>query len=155
MKSLISKYTFLASLFALLFSLQVNTSFAKEDQVYTGFWGNKAVSGYDTVAYFTEGKPVKGNSKFKYKYEGAEWFFSSATNLELFKNDPEKYSPQYGGYCAWAVSQGHTASADPKQWHIDSGKLYLNYDAAVQKDWLKDKTGFIELADQNWPSVLK
>ncbi|MRI31946.1 YHS domain protein [Endozoicomonas sp. OPT23] len=155
MKTLTSKYTFIASFFALLFSLQVNTSFAKEDEVYTGFWGNKAVSGYDTVAYFTEGKPVKGSKKFKYKYKGAEWFFSSAKNLELFKNTPEKYAPQYGGYCAWAVSQGHTASADPKQWNIQDGKLYLNYDASVQKDWLKDKQNFINLADKNWPSVLK
>ena len=155
MRTLTSKYSLIASFFALLFSLQINTSFAKESEVYTGFWSNKAVSGYDTVAYFTEGKPVKGSSKFKYKYQGAEWFFSSAKNLDLFKNDPEKYAPQYGGYCAWAISQGHTASADPKQWNIQDGKLYLNYDASVQKDWLKDKANFIELANKNWPSVLQ
>ena len=155
MKSLTSKFTFITSLLALLFSLQVNTSFAKEKDVYTSFWGNKAVSGYDTVAYFTEGKPVKGDSKFTYKYKGANWLFSSAKNLELFKNDPEKYAPQYGGYCSWAVSQGYTASTDPEQWYIQDGKLYLNYDASVQKDWLKDKDNFIQLANKNWPSVLK
>ncbi|WP_299735275.1 YHS domain-containing (seleno)protein [uncultured Endozoicomonas sp.] len=125
-----------------------------EDIIHTGFFSDLAVSGYDTVAYFTENKPVKGRQKFSTYYMGAKWLFNSQNHLDLFIVDPEKYAPQYGGYCAWAVSQGTTASTDPEQWHIVSGKLYLNYDRSVQKKWLANKASFIRQADNNWPSVL-
>ncbi|MGY0217756.1 YHS domain-containing (seleno)protein [Endozoicomonadaceae bacterium StTr2] len=146
------KITF-ASLLTLLFSLQVFPALAK-DEIYTSFFSNKAVGGYDTVAYFTEGRPVEGSDKFKTEYKDTVWYFSSAENLKKFKADPEKYAPQYGGYCAWAVGQGYTASGDPKQWHIDNGKLYLNYDAEVKAEWLKDKAKWIEAGDKNWPKVI-
>lgn len=74
------------------------------DEIYTGFFSSKALDGYDTVAYFTSGKPVEGSKKFSTEYKGADWYFSSEKNLTLFVNNPEKYAPQYGGYCAWAVS---------------------------------------------------
>ena len=121
--------------------------------IYTGFFSNQAVSGYDTVAYFTDGKPVKGNSSITHEYMGAVWQFASEDNKAKFIADPEKYAPQYGGYCAWAVSQGYTASGDPKYWKIVDGKLYLNYDASVQKRWEKDIPGFISAADKNWPGI--
>ena len=126
-----------------------------EDKIYTGFFSSTAVSGYDTVAYFTEGKPVKGGKNYKTKYMGATWLFSTEDNLELFKANPEQYAPQYGGYCAWAIAQGHTASADPKQWSIENGKLYLNYDASVKEQWLTDKDNFIKAADLNWPRIVE
>jgi len=128
---------------------------AADDPVYTGIFSNKAVGGYDTVAYFTEKKPVKGSSKFKSEYKGAEFLFSSAENKALFDAEPDAYAPQYGGYCAWAVSQGYTASGDPKSWTVDNGKLYLNYNRKILDRWLKDVPGFVELGDSNWPKVLE
>jgi hypothetical protein len=84
---------------------------------------------------------------------GASWRFASAQNLATFSANPEKFSPQYGGYCAWAVSQGYTASSDPEAWTIVDGKLYLNYSVAVMKDWLADRDRFIREANANWPGI--
>lgn len=125
-----------------------------KDPVYTGRFSQLAVDGHDAVAYFTEGKPVKGSSEFETEYNGAVWRFSSAENLEVFTADPEAYAPQYGGYCAWAVSQGYTARGNPDNWRIVDDKLYLNYNDEVQDRWEKDIPGFIELANANWPGVL-
>jgi YHS domain-containing protein len=125
-----------------------------DDPVYTGTFSSLAVSGYDPVAYFTDGKPIEGSSAFEYEWKGAAWRFASAENLAAFEADPEKYAPQYGGYCAWAVSQGYTASADPDVWRIVDGKLYLNYSRAVQQKWERDIPGNISKADANWPKVL-
>lgn len=134
--------------------LSFSTLVSAKAEIYTGFFSSVAVSGYDTVAYFTEGKPVKGNSKFKTKYKGADWHFSSAENLALFKEDPTKYAPQYGGYCAWAVGHNTTASGDPLQWDIENGKLYLNYDASIKASWVADKENQINLADKYWPGLI-
>lgn len=76
-------------------------------------------------------------------------------NLNSFKTDPQAFAPQYGGYCAWAVAQGYTASSDPQAWRIVDGKLYLNYSEGVQKKWVRDIPGFIVKADTNWPKVLE
>jgi len=116
-------------------------------------FGSLAVDGYDPVAYFTEGKPVEGRKEFSFEWQGAVWRFASAGNRDLFAAAPEKYAPQYGGYCAWAVSQGYTADADPEAWKIVGGKLYLNYDKKVQAQWEKDSAGLIVKADQNWPKL--
>ena len=130
-------------------------SFAKDAAIYTPVFSKTAVSGYDTVAYFTEGKPVKGDPAISVTYKGAEWRFSSTANRDKFNAQPEKYAPQYGGYCAWAVSQGNTASADPQRWTIVKEKLYLNYDEEVQKKWEVNIPDFIQKADKNWPKVLE
>ncbi len=125
------------------------------DPIYKGVFSTKAVSGYDVVAYFTTGKPTKGNDKYKYKWKDAEWFFASEENMKKFTSEPEKYAPQYGGYCAWAVAQGYDASGDPLQWTILNDKLYLNYDASVQKKWEVSREKFIADADKNWPNLIK
>lgn len=127
---------------------------AAKAPVYTGLFGKVAVSGYDPVAYFTSGKPVEGSKDFTATWNGAEYRFASAANRDKFKADPARYAPQYGGYCAWAVSQGYTAPADPKVWKIVDGKLYLNYDASVGKKWSADIPGYIAKANANWPKVL-
>jgi len=134
--------------------LSAGPAIAKDAPIYTGLFNKLAVSGYDTVAYFTEQKPVKGDSRFTFAWAGAEWRFSSAENRDKFVAAPERYAPQYGGYCAWAVSEGGTASADPMRWKIVNGKLYLNYDADVQKKWESNIPGHISKADKNWPLVL-
>lgn len=128
---------------------------ADKPQIYTGNFSNTAVQGHDPVAYFTDGKPVKGSKEFTTQYQGAEFRFASAENLATFKADPEKYAPQYGGYCAWAVSQGYTAKGDADHWKIVDGKLYLNYNKKIQEDWEQDQASFIIQADTNWPEVLK
>lgn len=127
---------------------------AKDAPIYTRLFSKVAVSGYDPVAYFTENKPVKGDPKFSFDYQGAKWQFASQENRDKFAAAPQHFAPQYGGYCAWAVSQGYTASGDPMFWKIVQGKLYLNFDAEVQKKWELDIAGFIQKANTNWPSAL-
>lgn len=127
---------------------------AKTAPISTGTFSDLALSGYDTVAYFTDGKPVKGDPKFSYKYEGATWRFASAAHLEAFKADPTKYAPQYGGYCAYAVAKNSTASSDPQAWRIVDGKLFLNYDKDIQKKWEAKQAEFISSANKNWPSIV-
>jgi YHS domain-containing protein len=116
---------------------------------------NLAIRGYDPVAYFTEGKPVKGKASFEYPWKGAIWRFSSAKNQNQFQKNPNAFAPQYGGYCAKALSEGNLASSVPDAWTIVDGKLYLNYSQEVQKQWLQDVTGNIKLANNNWPRILK
>ncbi|MFQ3594665.1 MAG: YHS domain-containing (seleno)protein [Sphingomonadaceae bacterium] len=127
---------------------------AGKAETHTGLFGNVAVSGHDPVAYFREGRPVRGSRTFTARYKGAEYRFASAANRDAFIADPARYAPQYGGYCAWAVSQGYTASADPTVWRIVDGKLYLNYNAEVGREWEKDIPGHIRKANANWPKVL-
>lgn len=128
---------------------------AAKDPVYTGTFSSLAVSGYDPVAYFTEGRPVEGRKDLELEWNGATWRFTNADNLAAFQAEPERFAPQYGGYCAWAVSQGYTASSDPEAWRVVDGKLYLNYSKSVQSRWAQDIPGNIEKADANWPKVLE
>ena len=144
-----------AALVALILMSLSTTVAADEDPIYTSFFSNIAVGGYDPVAYFEEGRPVEGDSEFSTEHMGAEFRFSSAQNLETFLANPAAYTPQYGGYCAWAVSQGNLAKGDPDHWKIVDGKLYLNYSKSIQTRWQKDIPGFIVKADTNWPSVLR
>lgn len=143
-----------------LLLLLVSGSVLAGDAIYTGYFSNKALDGYDTVAYFTEGKPVKGNSAYITEYKGADWYFSSKQNRDLFVSHPEKYAPQYGGFCAWAVAaKNDRAPGDPLQWTIVKGsdntpKLYLNYDKTIKQRWEQDIAGFIVKGDKNWPILL-
>jgi YHS domain-containing protein len=137
-----------------LLSLFAGSALAAKDEYWTNIWG-QALRGYDPVAYFTAGRPVEGKKRFEIEWMDAEWRFTSEENMEQFQANPEKYAPQYGGYCAWAVAQGYTASIDPEAWKIVDGKLYLNYDEEVQDKWEQDIPGFIEKANTNWPGVLR
>jgi YHS domain-containing protein len=128
---------------------------AGEAPVYTGFLSNLAVGGYDPVAYFADGRPVEGSSEFESRYKGATWRFASAAHKASFDAEPERYAPQYGGYCAWAVSQGYTAKGDPETWKIVGGRLYLNYNADAQKLWEEDIPAHIRAGDENWPKLTK
>jgi len=113
-----------------------------------------ALKGYDAVAYATEGKPVRGQAQFQFTWNGAIWRFATAENRDRFGRAPEKYAPQFGGYCAWAVGHGYTADGDPEAWKIVDGRLYLNYSKRVQKKWEEDISGYIAQGQANWPSVL-
>ena len=115
--------------------------------------GDAAIRGYDPVAYFNAGKPVMGSKQFSYQWKGANWYFANRENLNAFKAAPDKYAPQYGGYCAYGLSQGHKATTEPDAWTIVNGKLYLNYDKDVQSTWKKDREKYIITADKNWPNL--
>jgi YHS domain-containing protein len=121
--------------------------------INTTLFRNLAIEGTDPVAYFTEGRPVGGSSDFEHAWMGATWRFASAENLAMFKADPERYAPQYGGFCAWAVAQGYTAKIDPEAWRIEDGRLFLNYSKAVQAQWAQDVPGNIAKGDRNWPEI--
>jgi len=122
--------------------------------VNKSLFGGVAIGGTDPVAYFTEGRPVAGSARFEHEWRGATWRFASAEHRDLFARDPERYAPQYGGYCAWAVSRGYTADIDPEAWRIVEGRLYLNYDREVQARWAEDAPGNIRKANENWPRLL-
>jgi len=128
-----------------------NTGSKKVSEVFETKGG--AINGYDAVAYFKENKPVKGNSQYQHTWKDAVWYFSSNDNLSAFKADPEKYAPQYGGYCAYGTADGHKATTEPDAWTIVNDKLYLNYNKDVKTEWLKDQDNFIKQADANWPKV--
>jgi YHS domain-containing protein len=112
-----------------------------------------AIQGYDVVAYFNESKPVKGKKEFLTNYAGETWHFASAENLKSFQTSPEKYMPQFGGYCAYGMSRGYKAKTDPEAWTIVDGKLYLNYNLEVRKIWNEKQDEFINKANTNWPTV--
>src|SRR5687768_1234466 len=113
-----------------------------------------AARGYDVTAYFLQGQAARGSPAHQLNYKGAIWRFTTAENLAKFKADPAAYAPQFGGYCAWAVSQGYVAPGDPEQWKIVDGKLYLNFNARAKELWEADQADAIERGHANWPAVL-
>lgn len=117
--------------------------------------GSLALRGYDPVAYFTDGTAKEGRKEFTHEYAGAKWRFASAEHRDLFAANPEKYAPQYGGYCAWGISQAKFFDGDPQIWKVLEGKLYVNYNKEIEKSWEQDIPGFIEKADKNWPTLEK
>lgn len=124
---------------------------AQKEEVFTSH--SQAIRGYDPVAYFKENKPVKGSEDYSFKWKNAIWLFSSKENLDSFSMSPEKYSPQYGGYCAYGLSEGHKAPTDPNAWTIIDGKLYFNYSLKVKEMWVKNTEQRIEMADKKWPEI--
>ena len=114
-----------------------------------------AIHGYDPVSYFDENKPVIGNAMNSLEWNGATWAFATNDNLQKFKLNPEKYAPQYGGYCAFGASKGYLAETDPHAFTVVDGKLYLNYSLDVRTEWMKDIKERIRKADNNWETKLK
>ena len=126
---------------------------AKQPQVYTE--SGIAIDGTDAVAYFSEGKPVPGSADHAVDWNGSRWLFSSAQNKAAFEADPAAYAPQYGGYCAFAMSKGYVAPTVPEAWSIVDGKLYLNYSTGVRRQWSQDIPGNIAAANGHWPKPLE
>lgn len=115
--------------------------------------GNKAINGYDVVGFFKDSKPVMGSDTYTYNWKGANWKFASQENLDAFKATPEKYAPQYGGYCAYGTAEGHKAPTKPETFTVADGKLYFNYNLDVKKEWDKDQATLIQKADTAWVRV--
>jgi hypothetical protein len=134
----------------ILFVLTANIVFAQRE-IFTK--SDVAIQGYDPVAYFKESKPVKGKKDFSFSWKDATWLFSSEQNLKDFTASPERYAPQFGGYCAYGMYEGHKAPTDPYAWTIVDGKLYLNYNKDVQALWKKDQEACIVKANENWPTI--
>lgn len=114
-----------------------------------------AIQGYDPVAFFTQNKPVKGKPEFESTYHGAKYQFASAEDKATFDGNPAKYEPQFGGFCAYAVSRGHTAPIKVEAFQIVNGRLLMQYDLSVLKDFQKDTDGNLKKADKNWPGVVE
>ena len=122
--------------------------------INTGWFSDLTLKGYDPVAYFTDSKPVEGSADFTYKWNGATWHFASAAHRDLFAKEPAKYAPQYGGYCAWAMTRGDKADIDPTCWKIVNGKLYLNYSKDIQTQWSATIPDNISKANTEWQQLL-
>jgi YHS domain-containing protein len=114
-----------------------------------------ALEGYDPVAFFTDGKPVKGTTAYTTRYHGAEYHFASEAHRVLFAADPAKYAPQFGGYCAYGVSRGHAVPVEIDTWQLIDGRLVLNYDQGVKKKFDADRAGNLRLADEKWPGIVE
>lgn len=126
---------------------------AQEHEIFTK--SGAAIGGFDAVAYFRDSTPVRGSSAHQTTWKDAVWLFKSQENLEAFTAEPEKYAPQYGGYCAYGLAEGHTAPTQPDAWTIVDGKLYLNYNKSVRDLWRKNEPEYIRQANKNWPGVLE
>lgn len=112
-----------------------------------------AIRGHDPVAYFKDGKPVKGSTEHRVEHKGSTFLFASKANRDAFAAEPDKYAPQYGGFCAFGTAGGYKAAVDPAAFTVVNGKLYLNYNRDVQKQWRADVPGFVGKADRQWPAV--
>jgi len=148
-----TRRTFLSFMAAAPMAMIAVPAYAAKPETYAD--DGIAINGYDPVAYFTESAPIEGDAAFSSDYKGATWLFASADNKALFDADPVKYAPQYGGYCAYAVSKGSTASTSPNAWTVYDGKLYLNFNRTVRGIWKNDIPGNVAKADANWPKVLE
>ncbi len=147
----------LVALAAAALCIAAAPALAAKPEIYLKAGWKYAVGGADTVAYYAlpaGAAPVQGSDQFTAEYKGATFRFSSAANRDAFKAEPGKYAPQYGGYCAWALARNKLAPGDPTAWYVTNGKLYLNVNKSIQKQWLANIDRDIANGDKNWPSVL-
>ncbi|MEO6687420.1 MAG: YHS domain-containing (seleno)protein [Dyadobacter sp.] len=138
-------------LIPLFFLFMVANAFAQKSEIFEK--DGIAIKGYDVVAFHTDAKATKGIENFTYRWKDTNWLFANQENLDMFKKDPEKYAPQYGGYCAYGTADGHKAPTETDTWTVRDNKLYFNYNKKVQGIWNKDQAGYIEKADKNWVDI--
>lgn len=119
-----------------------------EEKIYSP--NGIALNGYDMVDLVDHTTLQKGKKELAYTYQNAEWHFSSLENLNTFKRHPEQYVPQYGGYCAYGMSKGYKAPTEIETWTKVEGKLFLNYNQDVKKNWVNNRDTFIQQANTNW-----
>ncbi|WP_420602351.1 YHS domain-containing (seleno)protein [Flagellimonas sp.] len=134
--------------------------FAKAKRISPLSWGhkevnqpmfsNQAINGYDPVAYFTHNEAVLGNETYTYDWNNAKWNFSSEENKQLFTENPEKYAPQFGGYCAFAISKGFTANSSPDSFELINDKLYLFDNEDVKLSWKENLEENLRVSEENW-----
>jgi YHS domain-containing protein len=112
------------------------------------------IDGYDAVAYFTDNKPVMGSQQFSENYDGATYWFASAEHAALFKTNPEKYAPQYGAFCGYAVSIGKLRPVDPTIFQIENGRLILQHTKEAYNLFNEDLKANVVKADSKWPGLV-
>lgn len=134
---------------ASVLTLCVHASIAGEQYTKHGY----AISGYDPVAYFTIGKPTKGDKTITAEWNNEKWLFSSEENKTQFLDNPEKYAPAYDGHCAFAAGVGKKVGAKPHLWKIIDGRLFLNYNKTANKRWLENPEDYIKDGDENWKQL--
>jgi YHS domain-containing protein len=139
---------FLVSIMVLVASVASASAFAQDFSHST-----PGISGYDPVAYFTDGKPIRGSGFHVTVVDGVTYAFTNDEHQKMFEANPQKYLPAYGGYCAYGVGVGKKFVADPEVWRIVEGKLYLNLDKSIQQKWEKDIPGYIKNGDANWATI--
>jgi YHS domain-containing protein len=121
---------------------------------YNSMYAGLGAKGYDVVSYFTQGKPVQGSDRYEAVHGGVTWRFASQKNRDQFAANPEKYAPQFGGFCSWGVAQGKLFDVDPANgWTIHDGKLYLNFNADINKTFRGDTNALAAKAEKNWPEL--
>lgn len=147
------KHVLIAAVLAASAVMMPVSASAQKPEIYTSWRNSIAVEGYDVVS-FHAGKPIRGRTEFATQYKSATWRFDTQANLDLFLMNPEAFEPQYGGYCAWAVAKDKLAPGKAEHWHVEDGKLYLNYSTRVKKRWDALREEFIIQADENWPELL-
>lgn len=125
---------------------------AHEPQIFAP--GGVALNGYDPVAYFTTGRPVKGSPEHALMWRGATWYFASDESQESFEMNPLAYAPQYGGYCAYAMTRGDLMPTAPEAFAVAGGRLYLTFSTEVRAIWAQDIAGNVARADAHWPEVM-
>lgn len=126
----------------------------KAGGAYNSLYAGLGAKGYDVVNYFTDGKPVQGSDSYVVEFGGVKWQFVSSAHRDLFKANPEKYVPQFGGFCTWGVANGKLFDVDPVNgWKIVDGKLYLNFNADIEKVFDREPSGFVSRATSNWPKL--
>lgn len=145
------KRLLLIALFALCsnFASAANKTLVNIDKTGLG------LKGYDPVAYFTENRPVKGDPQFVSTYNGVRYQFASAADKNAFDANPSKYEPQFGGFCAYAASEGHTAKIEPDAFEVLNGRLLLQYDRDIRERFDKEPQGRLKKADSNWPAIVE
>jgi YHS domain-containing protein len=142
---------------AILFAVLVAAPFAsaKDKTLVNADASGVVLHGYDAVAYFTQNAAVKGDAKYKTTYKGGTFYFASDVNKKLFMKEPSKYAPQYGGYCAMAVSMGQLEDADPTMFTIHNDKLLVQRNEKAHQMFLSNPDGFHQKADQQWPALVE
>ena len=148
-----SSFRFTLKLLAVFLLLLFTTLHASAKSPISASKNGVAIDGYDAVAYFTQGSPVLGSDKFTHRWQGADWQFVNEKHRDTFAADPEKYAPQYGGYCAYAMSDGGFAAGDGERWRVVDDKLYLNSNWFAEKLWQREIPGNIRDANGHWPKV--
>lgn len=137
------------TLAVMAFSAPAGSEAIAADSLETKLQG-VAIQGYDPVAYFTEGRAVRGKSNYFFTWNDARWLFANAEHRDRFAADPERYAPKFRGYCAYGMSMGKQVAADPQEWTIVDGRLYLNYNRKTRDIWREDQTALIKKAEKNW-----
>ena len=146
----LTRRTFIASAASLA---AVQPAFAKNVPELNLSRSGLALRGVDPVSYFVSGEPQKGSRKLALAYKGGTYRFANEENMKAFQQNPDKYLPAYGGYCAYGTAVNAKVDGDPYIWHIIDDQLYLNITRSVDRVWRQDIPGYIEDADRNWEKI--